>query len=336
MEATSANAGTRDSGLKALLPEATAPMKDRAERILGRLKLDRPVRWQEAEEFLQKLYRVANSPEQGYPSLPVWLARRLPTPPREYLRRRLQMEIWRQDLSGALQALGFVGDPQMGDELLGWFRTHPNLTELVYSGGIDLFSWRLLGMPVHVPRAQATETLKIPPDLLALAREKGFDAVYPELRARFGRYATFDTAWNTGRAAVYRGGVVVLLYALSAYLRDHGYVLDPRYWRFVTHYEHISDQELQRLQDATFDADKVRRDQFLSFKKAYEETEGPFSSELPNPWDPDYAQKVQDFPPEYRSEADRTWKTLLDMAPDELKVQFGPRPAAGPGVSTAH
>jgi hypothetical protein len=334
MESAAHHAGARDAGLGALETQAPQAWRRRALQVLGSLDLSGPVRWEDAEAFLEKLYLVANLPAANYPGLPAWLARRLPDPPRALLRQRLQLAVWREDLAGALAALGFARTPGLADHVRSWLRQHPNLSELAYTGAVDTFSWYLVGFPYRIPRAAATQALALPPDVVERARTQGLDAIYPELQARFGGYARFDAAWNAGRAALYRAGVVVLLYALGDYLSDHGYMLDYRYWVYIARYHHISDDELKQLQEQTFDAETVRREQFESFKQAYGETEGPFSEPLPDPWDPDYRERVGHFPPEYAREADETWQALQAMTPDELRAQFGPTPAAA--VSAAH
>lgn len=321
LEASADHAGTSHRSLR-LTVQQEAAWHDRQQKALASLDFSKPLVWADMEAFIQRVYLTSNNPGENYPSLPSWLSSHLPTPPKEFLRQRLQEAIWREDLQSALNTLGITREPIWGVRIRNWVVEHPNLHEAIYTTGLDAFTGALIGLPVRVPDFQITRQITFSPELLKRAREHGFDAVYEDLRAQYGRSAKFDTAFQVGRMAVYRAAIVYIAYAITSTKEGVPYLLDPRYWLLQMHYSASAQGQIDDLQNRIANAENTRREQFLIFKRDYVARKGPFSADPPNPWDSDYATRCAKFPASYQQEADAKWLQLHQLTDDEIRAQF--------------
>lgn len=286
-----------------------------------------------------------------------WLSSRFsPSSMRSLIERKAVTEVLREDLEQSLPALGirphdWIAErgqrlaeerPQANDlainravntillygmglpeELRGrlrlWLHDHPNTEQWTTATLLNAFSMKMFGVPISIPRAAFLYARPLSRAQRENLREKGFDATYPDLKEVLGGPGRFDEIWNFTRAGIY----FAVQIAGGAYFVSHWdqmkMVLDPRTWIFLYSFSHVTKEDLKKKEDETFDADRVRREQFESFKEAYNLMEGPFDQPLPNPWDADFEEKCRTLPPGYRVEALTTWQKLLMTPPDKLR-----------------
>ena len=213
------------------------------------------------------------------------------------------------------------------------FRDHPLTNSALESTAWNAFSFYYFGIPFHFPRAQILRRHLLRPEILQKIREKGFDSVYGELREQFGRSARFDIAWGAARNAYY-GYVLAQLVAMLWQNQDElGLALDPRTWIFFYGWGQATDEDLLKKQEEDFKkaggANKVRVEQFISFRDGYADTEenGRYRDfDLPNPWESDYEERLKRCPVSYQEEARNTWRNLVESSDEDLKAQFFENP----------
>jgi len=281
---------------------------------------------EQAEAIVARAVRWEASSAKDYPKLPEGVGRRLPESPETYMRNQVKEALLSQDLVFALKTLQIIR-PSTPRELIDrWRKDHPLTAGILESTAWNAFSLYFFGTLIHVPRLQTLRAQLRRQEVLDRIRIEGFDSVYPELHEKFGANARFDLAYQAARTAYYRFLVVHLVRMMWIYQDELKLSLDPRTWIFFRTFANATNEDLEKKQDETFEENKVRREQFESFREAYVDDLGPFDEPPPGPWEKDYEERVGRFPASYREEADRTWKGLVETPAEKLKATWAPKP----------
>jgi len=278
----------------------------------------------QAEAIVAKALRQNYSAATDYPKLPNSLGKLFPQSPKTYIHEQVKEALLTQDFVSGLRQLGILGTSSSLELVEKWWRNHPLTSSVLESTAWNTFSLYFFGTLIHAPRLQTLRQQLRRPELIERIRREGFDSVYPQLYEKYGTHARFDLAYETARTAYYRVLLVQLVRLMWIYQDELKIALDPRTWIFFRAFANASAGDLEKKQEETFEENKVRREQFNSFREAYVDSEGPFNEEAPRPWEKDYAERVRRFPASYREEADRTWKTLSETPAKDLKAHWGP------------
>lgn len=287
--------------------------------------------YEQVEDIVEKaLYKdrrriYAENPDR--PHAPNWLGRQLPQSVKGYLRREAMLILTTQDIVSGLKQLGAFRESTTWELVTRrWFRDHPLTSDMLESIFWNAYTKYKFGQLFHAPALRLLRARLRRPEVLLKIREKGFDAVFEELEDELGVYARIDIVYSAIRTTYYRYLIYELGKMMWVHQNELKIIFDPRTWIFAYQWANTSDDDLKKKQDKDFaendGANRVRREQFESFREAYNDTEGPFDEPLPAPWEPDYEERLKRFPAGYKEEADDLWKTLKETPDEELKAEF--------------
>lgn len=111
-----------------------------------------------------------------------------------------------EDIEAFLKDAGLLlpaEDRKLGARLRAWKKKHSKLLDGAASVALNAASLKLYGVPAGAPSVSFMGSAAVPPKVLALIRERGFDAAYPELKRLYGAQAGFDVAWSVARKAYF-------------------------------------------------------------------------------------------------------------------------------------
>lgn len=242
---------------------------------------------------LDRLYQLAHAPAETL------AGRIVGTTPSELIRRRLERGFVEQDWVEALRDAGLIRTPGALERIRALRRRNRAWEELLISGVLNSISQSLVGIPVALPRFRGASLAPVPPEWIELIRTRGFEAALPLFRERYGRSARVEYALDRGAALF---GVVFMPYAAYLLAQQLPFLYQAVGMQLVT------EEDLRELEEATFDAERVRAEEFERWSQAYEAFEG----HRPDPENP-----VD------RAAMDEQWRVLRAIPDDELRA-MGP------------
>ncbi len=245
------------------------------------------------QDLSAKFYLLSNP---AYSNLPRFLARRIPPPARMLIRKRIETELAAKTLEKAARNLGLLRASGRIEALRLWLRKNPLVMDSVTTIALNTILLRFTGYAGYPPKLSLTAQKKIPPELLEKIRLHGFDAGYEDAKKIFGASAKFETGWNWARSVF---GVLVtgvLVYFIVEHYDDI---------RMLAGMAFVTKEDLKKNQDETFNCDRIRAEQFQSWKDSFLAFEGR---------EPDPVKDKQEW--------DETYHSIYHTPCDELKVKF--------------
>lgn len=266
--------------------------QQRVTKILNQFSFDDGVSARKLESILTRLYLLANSHPKGI-DLSISTARE------RLITKRMELSFVKQSFMEALHELGFIRDPNLFERVKALRSQYSNYESLLITASLNAFSITHFGIPVHVPKLQAGERQNIPPEVIQKIKDHGIDAARDDLKRIYSRHSNFQLAWNTVRR-LYTGAMFGLAVFMSVQM------LPMLEYSIASHF--TTEQRLAEIQNATFSADKVREEQFNSWRQAFNDLEGRY---------PDTAKYPQDA-----AEWNRVSNSLAQIPDEQLRVQF--------------
>jgi len=184
------------------------------------------------------------------------------------IQRRIGMAFLRVGFSQAVQDIGLVRDPSLFESLRKFSARHSNSKNLLLAVALNGWSLSTIGFPVYAPT---------------------FTLANPRLHLAANGVRNLIVAAMIGTAVSMATQMFPILeVTVSAAF--------------------TSEERLAQIQDATFNAQRIREEQFNSWKEAFRAFEGRY----PDP------QKY----PQDAAEWNREWNKLINIPDEQLKVQF--------------
>lgn len=234
--------------------------------------------------------------------------RERPTPIKNQLQKKFEQELFKRSLITAL-AKEFK-EPNQIEKIKIWRLKNKNLEKVILATTLNYFMYSLSSavlpgdsqlssfVPMF-PALDLTRTLEQDNDLLKRVSEEGFETVYPEIRQRRHRTELISYVWSK-TVLIY---TVLSLAVITPSFFDAGSQL----FNLVSQ-KTVSSEQRAEYQDAHFNPDQIRFEQFESWKKSFEIING-------RPPDPKRY-------PEDRREWDDEWKTLVETPDEDLKANY--------------
>ena len=159
---------------------------------VGDIDPTRPLTPRRAEELFAGVMEVVHKDPRSFRSL---LTRGFDPIERDVLMRWARAEFANKPFEMAMKDLGLLRDPSVLEHLDTTFKNYPNTIEVINKIALNSFFVQLVGSPILAPKLSLLTTQVLTADVREQIRNQGFDAVYPVLKAKYGGYAKFDTAW---------------------------------------------------------------------------------------------------------------------------------------------
>lgn len=300
LEATAEHNGTDILQINQLLEQGPDRDMKKVIKRLRKLNAKNGIAEIHARELIEDLYLIINGNSfKKTGKLPLWLQNKDPKTVRAKIRQHIETELLSNDLISALKSLGIARDKSLLESLKLWHQANKNLFEAITNIAFNAFTVQSFGFPTALPKFNFTKTKTVPPEILALVREKGFNAAYDDVAKLFGKRADFDLRWRTAQIIYNR--------LLSPYMILMMTPVVPLIKNILA-LSHRSDDDVRKLQERTFNSDKIRKEQFESWKEAFKEFNGRYPDSVAHPED--------------KEEWDREWKHLQTTSDEDLKAKI--------------
>lgn len=178
---------------------------------------------------------------------------------------RIAQALIKQSFLPALTSLGFVRTPEAIDKVSDFRRRYANTERALISGAISTVLLTHVGMPGPAPKISIGVNKRIPIEVIDKIRAEGIESSQAYLRRLFTSDAQYQLAYNS----------LKVLY--GAALQGFAVYMVVQMWptlSFILQTAWSSEELLEKVQDATFDPERIREMQFKSWKAAFLELEG--------------------------------------------------------------
>jgi hypothetical protein len=101
----------------------------------------------------------------------------------------------------AFEKLGLIKDQGQRGKWMDLIRSYPNALANINTGAMMVFESVIAGSPLSRPTYSKLRVTRLDPQMRERIEREGFDAVYPELKARYGHLARFDRGYFFARNA---------------------------------------------------------------------------------------------------------------------------------------
>lgn len=260
--------------------------------FLSQISFEQKMSNQRIENILTKLYLLANRHPKNFTFSISAAKERL-------IVRRMELSFLKQNFTEALQDLGFIRDPNILERFKLLRKQYSNFENLLISASINALSITYWGVPAHIPNFTIGESQKIPIEIINKIKENGIEAAREDLRAIFYKQSNFQFAWNTVRQ-LYKSA----MFGLTMFMAVQIFPIIE--FSVASHF--TTEQRLNEIQNSTFSPQRIREEQFNSWKQAFYDLEGR---------SPDPSKYPQD-----KAEWNKVKDALAQIPDEQLKVQF--------------
>lgn len=207
---------------------------------------------------------------------------------KDHVHQRVESEILQNELSTALQNLGFFENEKMLKKFNEWKQKNKNIHNSSIALAINTGLSTAMNSVIvsYLPKLSFLRTKNIPPELIDLIRTEGFNAAYPKILEEVKSKAIADHIYSKIRKAylVY----VEVFFATALYQIIDG-ISNDQFDSKETGLEQgaapIAERSIQYLNEF-FDAEKMKGEQFSSWQeKFYQDNERwPTEEEIETQW----------------------------------------------------
>lgn len=193
------------------------------------------------------------------------------------LRQRTTIDLLSSGIEEGLSKTSNLKSMSAINRFRKWRRKYPNIEQSIIS--MAFLSFRLFqALPVLLPAYTIRKAKHIPKEVVEKILKEGFQAARPQLEKIYKNSINFNRAFELA-SSVYTAGI--LMYYGYFFIRDFEGV--GLMWSM----DRVSEKDLDKLQQQTFDAQKIRLEQLENWKNSIMLFEGrhPTQEEIEKQWE---------------------------------------------------